>query len=285
MFDANYDERMMLRDGREVRFRAIRPDDRARMVEGLRRLSPESRYLRFFTDKRELSESELRYLTEPDGVDHYAIVVAVLEGDDEIDGAGVARFVAYPDRPRVAEPAILVADEYQRLGLGRMLMDRLMAAAAERGIRSFRSEVLARNAPMLTMLKDIAPDAMNSREGTVIVCEFPLGDEAERPRTLPPGPPPPEDEEPETEEWRQPFDLLLRAIAEGRAEIARRVALTEQWLGERIFGSIARDEAEGRVALAGTRVRREGSDSARAEADPEADADASSDDERRSNDR
>ena len=63
----------MLKDGTAVRLRLIRPDDKDRLRAGFARLSPESRYLRFFVPKSTLTDAELVYLTETDGVDHVAI--------------------------------------------------------------------------------------------------------------------------------------------------------------------------------------------------------------------
>lgn len=239
-FGENYSEILSLPDGRRVRLRSIRPDDRQKMREGLARLSPKSRYRRFFTDKRTLSDKELDYLTEPDGVLHYAIVAGEIDAEgNEGLGAGVARFVAQPEHPKVAEPAILVVDDFQGQGLGRALMDRLIACASERGIERFRSEVLAKNTPMLTLLDDIAPQNQVTPDGGVLVCEFPLGDETEAAA-------PPEQQLARVDPRPAvlaPFDRVLRAVAEGRAELGRRVALTEQWLGAQIFGAMADAEA------------------------------------------
>jgi hypothetical protein len=40
------------------------PDERSALADGLRRLSPESRYRRFFPPLDKLSEAQLTYLTE-----------------------------------------------------------------------------------------------------------------------------------------------------------------------------------------------------------------------------
>ena len=72
-FDADYCEHARLRDGREVVLRLIRPDDKELLRRGFLAMSPESRYRRFFTIKHELSDDELRYLTEIDGVRHFAL--------------------------------------------------------------------------------------------------------------------------------------------------------------------------------------------------------------------
>lgn len=56
-FDADYAERVTLRDGTEVVVRPIRADDKELLRRGFLRLSPESRYRRFFAAKHDLSPS------------------------------------------------------------------------------------------------------------------------------------------------------------------------------------------------------------------------------------
>ncbi|MBC8073941.1 MAG: GNAT family N-acetyltransferase [Deltaproteobacteria bacterium] len=174
-FDASWSEDVVLSDGSCVRLRPVRPDDKEAIAGGLARLSPESQYLRFFTSKPRLTDSELRYLTEVDGIEHFAIVCALLEqGGTEGRGVGVARFVRSPEDPEVAEPAVVVVDELQGKGLGRVLMERLIQAAAERGVQRFRSEFLAVNTPMKELLATLSPAAQFTPEGSLVVAEFPL---------------------------------------------------------------------------------------------------------------
>ena len=71
-------------------------------------LSPRSARLRFLAPKNRLSLAELRYLTEVDHVDHYALV-AVL-ADDPTTLAGVGRWVRDREHPDAAEVAVVVGD-------------------------------------------------------------------------------------------------------------------------------------------------------------------------------
>jgi len=140
-----------LKDGRTITVRAIRPDDREALAGGVRRLSSESRYRRFFTPVDELSESELSYLTEVDHVDHEALVA---EEPTTGAGIGVARFIRLAD-PQAAEVAIAVADEWQGLGVGTVLLRRLTERAREEGIKRFTADVLADNRQMLHLLNEL----------------------------------------------------------------------------------------------------------------------------------
>lgn len=175
IFGSDYVEELALRDGTRVRLRTIRPTDKERLVTGLARLSPQSRYLRFFTDKERLTEGELRYLTELDGEHHFAIGASRLDDDGrEGEGLGIGRFVALRDEPTVAEPALAVVDDVQGQGLGRLLLMRLVAAATERGVKTFRCDFLAVNRGMQELLRDVSPDVSFRSDGPVVTAEFRL---------------------------------------------------------------------------------------------------------------
>ncbi|MFZ5918006.1 MAG: GNAT family N-acetyltransferase [Chloroflexota bacterium] len=156
---------VLLADGGLIHIRAIRPDDKRRLLEGFRRLSERSVYYRFFSLKRDLSAAELAYLTEVDFVQHVALAATVrpalpihdLEfGFEEEPGAsdrtgleeivGVARYVRRgADR---AEVAIAVADDHQQRGVGSVLLQHLVAIARAAGITTIEAEVLAENASL-----------------------------------------------------------------------------------------------------------------------------------------
>lgn len=170
-FDADYREPAVLRDGSQVVLRLIRPDDKALLRRGFLALSPESRYRRFFSPKQDLSDAELRYLTEVDGVRHLALGAVT---PDEQDGLGVARFIVLDDEPGLAEAAIAVADHAQGRGLGSLLFQRLVAAAIERGVTRFRTDMLGSNASMAELVRSFAPGAAAEVSGGVLRMEFDL---------------------------------------------------------------------------------------------------------------
>jgi GNAT superfamily N-acetyltransferase len=117
-------------------------------VEGLRRLSPRSRYLRFHADVEHLTDRQADYLTRVDHVEHEAIVALDLTRP-EVPGIGVARYIRDPFERPVAEAAVTVADEYQGQGAGTLLLGALAVRARRQGIEVFRNYVLASNQPML----------------------------------------------------------------------------------------------------------------------------------------
>jgi GNAT superfamily N-acetyltransferase len=143
-------ERIRLRDGREVLIGPLRPADARLLAEAFERLSEESRRLRFLGPKTSLSRSDLRYLTDVDGHDHVALAAT-----DPLSGRGVAigRFVRDPRDPERAEVALTVADDWQRRGLGKLLLSRLTERAREEGVKRFIALVSTDNRNMQNLLR------------------------------------------------------------------------------------------------------------------------------------
>ena len=196
-----------LRDGTRVTLRPIRPEDKDALARAFARLSPASRYLRFHSYKHTLTEADLKYLTEVDGTDHFALVAVTPSHDmrEEV-GLGVARFVRDPKEPDLAEAAITVADDHQGKGLGKLLLHHLVAAARERDIRRFQAEVLAENAPMVHLLRDAGAQVVKT-DGATLVLEVPV--------TPPAGPG-------EGDETTTPLFRVLRTFATALATFVAR---------------------------------------------------------------
>ena len=172
---AAWSEEHELADGTHVRVRMIRPEDREGLRTEFRRLSPESRYRRFFAHMSDLSDEMLRYLTEVDGVDHVAIIATVESPDLKTErGVGVARFVRTARERHVAEAAVTVVDDMQRKGVGRLLGLKLVEAALERGVTRFRGEVLTSNVDVLDALGAAGASLTDTGVGTV-AFEVPIG--------------------------------------------------------------------------------------------------------------
>jgi GNAT superfamily N-acetyltransferase len=181
-FDESWQEDVTLPDGGDgtrLRFRLVRPEDKPLFEAAWERVSPESRYRRFLSPKSSLSEAELHYLTELDNVDHLAIGVARVLENEALEALGVARFIRDRERPTVAEAAIVVVDDWQRRGIGKLLLARLGMAARERGITHFTADVLATNTGMRELALSLAPDSAETDLGDTLAVTMPLPPEAE----------------------------------------------------------------------------------------------------------
>ncbi len=183
-FDPTYGARHVLGDGTSITLRLVQPADRDEFARQFRRMSPDSRYRRFFMGIADLSPEMLDYLTVVDGYDHFAVVANTESLDlKEEAGVGVARFVRLPGEPHVAEPAITVVDDYQGRGIGRLLLTTLVEAARERGVKTFRGEVLVSNEPMRKLLDAAGVRGRDSNDGTIVFdvpIEAPVGSSTAR---------------------------------------------------------------------------------------------------------
>jgi len=139
-----------LRDGRSVTIRALKPEDRSAMLSAVGRVSAQSLYRRFFGPKRGFTEKETDFFVNVDFITHVALVAVVDEGGkDTIIGAG--RYIVA--EPGKAEVAFAIVDEYQGQGIGTALLRHLVMIARASELQQLVAEVLAENAPMLTLFR------------------------------------------------------------------------------------------------------------------------------------
>ena len=143
------ERRVRLADGRQAKIRPIRASDREAFLAFHAGLSEESRYLRYFSARRKLPERELRHYTEVDQRDHAGVVTLV-------DGAlvGHALYDRLSDAEE-AEVALEVADAFQGLGIGTLMLEELAHLALRAGIRRGVAHVLPGNQRMLQVFRDL----------------------------------------------------------------------------------------------------------------------------------
>ncbi len=131
--------------GQHLLIRPIRPDDEHRYEDFFRQVTPHDMRMRFFMAAKTLTHATIARLTQIDYGREMAFVA--IEKDT---GAllGVARMMAGSDYQR-AEFAILVASGLKGKGLGRRLMQHLVAYAQAEGLSELSGTVLAENQMML----------------------------------------------------------------------------------------------------------------------------------------
>lgn len=146
---------LTLADGRSVILRPVLPQDAEAIRGFFATLSPASRLRRFHGVVNRLPDGALEAMTSIDYQRHLALVAEV-RTDDAADGptglVADARYVVDDDADDRAEFAIAVADDWQGLGLGRALLERLARHARARGLHRLDGAVLADNEPMLALL-------------------------------------------------------------------------------------------------------------------------------------
>ena len=120
----------ILKDGRRVLIRPIRPSDVARNATFIEKLSPPSKHYLFLGGIAQLSDVALRQLCDPDYAHDMAYIALALDartGEAE-DQVGVCRY-AGADVPNGAEISVAVADDWQHQGLGKILLCHLIEYA------------------------------------------------------------------------------------------------------------------------------------------------------------
>ncbi len=146
--------RWQLPDGRDVMIRPIRPEDAAMEQAFVDSLSAESRYNRFMYRFDKLTPKMLARFTQIDYDREMALAVVLKDRNEESRIVAVARYVANPDG-QSCEFALTVADDMQRMGLGRQTMQSLMNAARDRGLEIMEGDVLASNRKMLSLCESL----------------------------------------------------------------------------------------------------------------------------------
>lgn len=175
VFDLDYREVVTLPAGERVVLRVPRPGDRDLFQRGFLALSPASRHHRFLMTKNHLSSRELDYLTTPDGDRHYAIgAVALSWRGQETSPVGVGRLIREAEDGGGAEFAVVVVDAWQNRGVGRLLLQRLLLAARERGVEQLHGQVMADNAPLLHLLRHVPDRYLHRLDGGVIQFDVPV---------------------------------------------------------------------------------------------------------------
>jgi len=162
---ADYSAFESLRDGRRVEIRALRPADRAALLDAVAQMSEEARYRRFFAPKRAFSEKEIEFYLNVDFVSHVALVAVIEESGRPVIAGGGRYIVLAPGR---AEVAFALDEPHQGLGLGTRLMRHLVAIARAAGLRELVAEVLPDNAPMLKVFQRCGLATTTRREGGVV---------------------------------------------------------------------------------------------------------------------
>ena len=146
-------ESVRTRDGRELVLRAIEPGDVAAMQRCFSRLSPEDIRRRFLHAMSELPAPMAQRLCRIDP----AIETAHVLMDETVKPAemrGVGR-IYVDETTDSAEFSVLVEQDWSRIGLGALLMQRLVDDCRRRGLAELWGYVLLENRPMLELCKEL----------------------------------------------------------------------------------------------------------------------------------
>jgi acetyltransferase len=166
-YPSELEETVELPSGGRVVLRPIRPEDEPAHRRFFERLDPDDVYFRFFSMMREMPRSQLARLTQIDYEREMAFLAHAPGAEDET--LGVVRAIADPDN-REAQFAIVVRSDWKGLGLGRVLLDKLIRYCRSRGTGELVGQVLAGNRPMRRLAQDTGfRERLDPDEGVVEV--------------------------------------------------------------------------------------------------------------------
>jgi RimJ/RimL family protein N-acetyltransferase len=155
MVAASFEPRVIeLKDRTRVHLRPIVPEDEPLLHEAVASMSERTVYFRFFSPIKRMSDALAHRLAVVDYNDRFAVVATTTRPAGKERIVGVARYDRAPQTD-VAEVAVAVIDEFQRRGLGSVLLAELARVAKTHGISTFQLIVLPENSEMLGLLRNM----------------------------------------------------------------------------------------------------------------------------------
>jgi GNAT superfamily N-acetyltransferase len=151
-----------------VATRPVRPEDEPGFCRLWQRLSPETIYRRFHAPLHRPPVGAARLVD----VDHDLREALVAVVGDEV--VGVARYDRPPADPTTAEVAVVVEDAWQRVGVGRQLLQQLIDVAGRRGVRTLTASVQMDNDRVLALVGRLLPGATLIPDVDVVAVEAPV---------------------------------------------------------------------------------------------------------------
>jgi acetyltransferase len=160
-------------DGARVRLRLARPSDATRVRDFLENLSPETRRRRFFTAMPEVSDTIVRHFTFYDPRQRLIVVAMTMNEHHEVL-VGLADVAL--QETGVAELAVVVDDDSQSLGVGKLLTEVIASLALRQGATHLRAELLEHNEPMLRLMQRLGRTVRTVEDGTSqVLTRLPAG--------------------------------------------------------------------------------------------------------------
>ncbi|HDX8381111.1 TPA: bifunctional acetate--CoA ligase family protein/GNAT family N-acetyltransferase [Aeromonas salmonicida] len=176
-YPTELEEGAWLKDQSHVLLRPIRPEDEPAHKQFVLKVSDEDRYKRFFADVGELGHEELARMTQIDYDREMAFVAVGQDGAFSQQILGVVRAISNPDQSD-AEFAILVRSDLKGLGLGKLMMEKIVRYARERGIGQLSGMTMPSNRGMINLAKRLGFKIDIQLEDGVVNMELPCAERA-----------------------------------------------------------------------------------------------------------
>jgi acetyltransferase len=121
-----------LKNGSEVLIRRAEPEDSRMLFSMFSSVSDDTMFRRFLRSQKALTEADAQEMLRLDDRDVTSLT-AIVRKDHTEQAVGEARYVT-DSSGELAEAAVVIADEWQNLGLGTALFTDLLAEAKRAGV-------------------------------------------------------------------------------------------------------------------------------------------------------
>lgn len=168
------EEEALLKDGRKIMLRPIKPEDEPAHYGLIGAMTQEDLRMRFFSVLQNIPHSEMARLTQIDYDREMAFIATLFDDSGQAQTLGVARSVADADA-QTAEFAIAIRSDMKGQGLGRTLMGKLLAYhRKEKPVKRLHGTVLSENRAMQELAKRLGFTIKEGPEPEVVLVEITL---------------------------------------------------------------------------------------------------------------
>ncbi|MCL2891493.1 bifunctional acetate--CoA ligase family protein/GNAT family N-acetyltransferase [Brenneria tiliae] len=168
------EETVVLKDNSTCLFRPILPEDEPLLSKFIAKVTKEDLYYRYFSEINEFNHEDLANMTQID-YDREMAFVALRQSEDGAEIIGVTRAISDPDNTS-AEFAVLVRSDLKGLGLGRLLLEKLIGYAKSYGLGRLNGITMPHNQGMITLARKLGFKVDVQLEEGIVTLEFPLKD-------------------------------------------------------------------------------------------------------------
>lgn len=167
-----FEEWVEMKNGARCLFRPILPEDEPQLRRFIDRVTKEDLYYRYFSEINEFTHEDLANMTQID-YDREMAFVAVRNPGPEEEIVGVTRAISDPDNSD-AEFAVLVRSDLKGLGLGRRLLEKLIAYTREHGIARLNGITMPGNQGMVALARKLGFQVDVQLEDGIVGLTLPL---------------------------------------------------------------------------------------------------------------
>ncbi|MGW8165383.1 bifunctional acetate--CoA ligase family protein/GNAT family N-acetyltransferase, partial [Klebsiella pneumoniae] len=166
------EEWVVMKNGDRCLFRPILPEDEPQLLAFIAQVTKEDLYYRYFSEINEFTHDDLANMTQID-YDREMAFVAVRTSAEKSEILGVTRAISDPDNID-AEFAVLVRSDLKGLGLGRRLLEKLIAYTQSHGLQRLNGITMPNNRGMIGLARKLGFTVDIQLEDGIVSLSLPL---------------------------------------------------------------------------------------------------------------